>query len=65
MFGLFVAFKLFVRTKFGRKLFDRFQMKMPVLGPVVSKVAISRFTSSIVCWTPSMPRTDCSTPRTR
>ena len=47
MFGIFVVFKLFIRTKFGRKIFDRFQMKMPVLGPVVSKVAISRFTRTL------------------
>lgn len=42
--GIFITFKLFVRTRFGRKLFDRFKLKMPLLGPVISKVAISRFT---------------------
>ncbi len=47
IFAIFVVFKLFIRTKFGRKLFDRLQMKMPVLGPVVSKVAISRFTRTL------------------
>jgi len=44
---LVVAFSLCVRTKFGRKLFDRFKLKMPLLGPVVSKVAISRFTRTL------------------
>ncbi|MFN7139263.1 MAG: anti-CBASS protein Acb1 family protein, partial [Limisphaerales bacterium] len=44
LISVFVIFKVFVSTKFGRKLFDRFKLKMPVLGPVISKVAISRFT---------------------
>ena len=46
-FGMVVAFfismKIFISTKLGRRLFDRFKLKMPVLGPVISKVAISRF----------------------
>jgi type IV pilus assembly protein PilC len=48
---IFIAFvivlNLFVRTKFGRRLFDRFKLNMPVLGPVISKVAISRFTRTL------------------
>ncbi len=42
-----VIFNLFVRTKFGRMVWDKFKLKMPVLGPVVSKVAISRFTRTL------------------
>ncbi len=42
-----VFFMLFVRTKFGRHVFDKFKLKMPVIGPVVSKVAISRFTRTL------------------
>src|SRR5262245_20711880 len=34
-----VIFMLFVRTKFGRRIFDKVKLKMPVIGPVVSKVA--------------------------
>jgi len=45
--GFVIAFKLFVRTKFGRRIFDRFTMIVPVMGPVVSKVAISRFTRTL------------------
>jgi type IV pilus assembly protein PilC len=41
------AFLFFIRTRFGRKLFDRFKLSMPVLGPVISKVAISRFTRTL------------------
>src|SRR5437879_6271877 len=38
-----VLFVLFKKTKFGRRVWDKFKLKMPVIGPVVSKVAISRF----------------------
>lgn len=37
----------FVRTRFGRRIYDKFQMNMPGLGPVISKVAISRFTRTL------------------
>lgn len=43
----FILFKLFIKTKFGRKIFDRVQLHMPVLGPVISKVAIARFTRTL------------------
>ncbi len=42
-----IVFLIFIRTKFGRRAFDKVKMKMPVLGPVISKVAISRFTRTL------------------
>ncbi|MGZ4961706.1 MAG: type II secretion system F family protein [Limisphaerales bacterium] len=45
--ALVIMFNVFIRTKFGRKLFDRFKLNVPVLGPVISKVAISRFTRTL------------------
>ena len=42
-----VLFNVFIRTKMGRRLFDKFKLNMPVLGPVISKVAISRFTRTL------------------
>ena len=45
--GVFIAFKLFLRSKFGRRLFDRVKMHIPAIGPVISKVAISRFTRTL------------------
>ncbi len=45
--GIVVSFKLFVRTKFGARVFDRVQLIIPVFGPVISKVAISRFTRTL------------------
>jgi type IV pilus assembly protein PilC len=44
---LVIAFKLFLRTKFGRRVFDRVKLHFPVLGPVISKVAIARFTRTL------------------
>lgn len=43
----FIALKLIVRTKLGRRLFDKFKLIMPVLGPVITKVAIARFTRTL------------------
>lgn len=42
-----IAFLAFVRTRFGRRLFDRFKLSMPILGPVITKVAIARFTRTL------------------
>ena len=42
-----VLFMLFIRTKFGRYCWDKFQLKMPPIGSVVTKVAISRFTRTL------------------
>lgn len=41
------ALVAFTKTRFGRRLFDKFKLHMPVLGPVISKVAISRFTRTL------------------
>ena len=42
-----IAFMMFIKTKFGRHVFDKCKLKMPVVGPVVTKVAISRFTRTL------------------
>ena len=42
-----IGLVMFVRTRFGRRLFDKFKLNMPVLGSVISKVAISRFTRTL------------------
>ena len=42
-----ILFMLFNRTKFGRRLVDKVKLKMPGVGGVVSKVAISRFTRTL------------------
>ena len=42
-----IAFVLWKRTKGGRYVVDKVKLKMPVLGPVFSKVAISRFARTL------------------
>jgi len=42
-----IVFNLFIKTKFGRFAWDKFKLKVPIVGPVVSKVAISRFTRTL------------------
>jgi type IV pilus assembly protein PilC len=44
---VFVLFKLFIKTKFGRRVWDMTVLKVPPFGPVVTKVAISRFTRTL------------------
>ena len=43
----FVFLTFFKKTKFGRKVVDIIKLRMPALGPVVSKVAIARFTRTL------------------
>jgi type IV pilus assembly protein PilC len=42
-----ILFLLFIKTKFGRWLWDNFKLKVPVIGPVVRRVAISRFARTL------------------
>ncbi|MGA2174438.1 MAG: type II secretion system F family protein [Verrucomicrobiota bacterium] len=42
-----IAFNVVIRTKIGHKLWDKFKLTVPVIGPVVNKVAISRFTRTL------------------
>jgi type IV pilus assembly protein PilC len=42
-----VIFNLVIRTKFGRLVWDKFKLKVPAIGPVISKVAIARFSRTL------------------
>lgn len=42
-----VLFLLFIKTKFGRRIWDKTKLVMPPTGPVVTKVSISRFTRTL------------------
>jgi type IV pilus assembly protein PilC len=42
-----VLFLLAIKTKVGRLIWDKFKLKVPPFGTVVSKVAISRFTRTL------------------
>lgn len=45
--AVFFVFWLAIKTKWGRWLWDKLKLKFPILGPVISKVAISRFTRTL------------------
>ena len=45
--ALVFALMAFVRTRPGRRMFDKFKLNMPVIGEVLRKVAISRFTRTL------------------
>ncbi|HUD46663.1 MAG TPA: type II secretion system F family protein [Candidatus Baltobacteraceae bacterium] len=45
--GAVILFNVLIRIKLGRKLWDKFKLNVPALGPVVTKVAISRFTRTL------------------
>jgi type IV pilus assembly protein PilC len=47
MVGFIIVVTLILKTKLGRRLFDRLKLNVPGLGPVISKVAISRFTRTL------------------
>jgi type IV pilus assembly protein PilC len=45
--GLIVAYKLFVRQPNGRMTVDSFKLKMPLLGELIRKSSVSRFTRTL------------------
>lgn len=47
LFAIIVAFKMFVRTKFGKRLYDRFKLKVPVFGSLNHKIALARFSRTL------------------
>lgn len=47
VFFFWVAFKMFVRTRFGRRAWDRFKLKVPVFGKLNHKVALARFSRTL------------------
>ncbi|MFQ3548591.1 MAG: type II secretion system F family protein [Armatimonadota bacterium] len=42
-----IAFRAFVKTKFGRRSYDKFKLKIPVLGSLNHKVALARFSRTL------------------
>jgi type IV pilus assembly protein PilC len=45
--AFFILLNVVIRTRVGRRIFDKFKLKMPLVGPVINKVAISRFTRTM------------------
>ncbi len=47
MVGGFWALRTYIKTPTGRFRFDRFKLRLPVFGPLVQKVIISRFSRTL------------------
>jgi type IV pilus assembly protein PilC len=47
LIGLIVAYKFWVRNPNGRLTVDKFKLRMPLLGTLIRKSAISRFTRTL------------------
>lgn len=45
--GFVLAFRAFVRTRVGRRIYDRIKLKAPVFGPLNHKVALARFSRTL------------------
>lgn len=45
--GLIFAFKAFKKTEKGKFIWDRFKLKLPVFGTLVSKIALARFSRTL------------------
>jgi type IV pilus assembly protein PilC len=42
-----IAFKMFIRTRIGRRLYDRLKLKAPVFGKLNHKVCLARFSRTL------------------
>jgi len=47
LFALWIGAMVFVRSKYGRLLFDQFKLNMPVIGKILRASAISRFARTL------------------
>ena len=45
--ALFVAWRAWVGTESGRRQWDAFTLKLPVVGPLIRKIAVARFTRTL------------------
>jgi type IV pilus assembly protein PilC len=45
--GMVAAFIYFYRTPRGKKIVHRFMLSMPIIGPVLRKIAVARFTRTL------------------
>jgi type IV pilus assembly protein PilC len=44
---VWLGLKHYIGTEMGRVIFDRFKLKIPVIGPLLSKAALSRFAGTL------------------
>lgn len=47
LIALWIGFKAFIRTKTGKRIWDRFKLKAPVFGKLNHKIALARFSRTL------------------
>ncbi|MCL6518594.1 MAG: type II secretion system F family protein [Armatimonadetes bacterium] len=47
LLAFFAAFRLFVKTRVGRRIYDRIKLKAPVFGKLNHKICLSRFSRTL------------------
>jgi type IV pilus assembly protein PilC len=47
LLGIIIAYKLFVSTRFGRRVADRVKLKIPVFGKLHHKICMARFSRTL------------------
>ncbi|MEZ5163047.1 MAG: type II secretion system F family protein [Fimbriimonadaceae bacterium] len=47
LIAIYVGWKLFTSTRFGRRVADKIRLKMPVFGPLHHKVCLARFSRTM------------------
>ncbi len=45
--GIVMGFSLFTRSKSGRRIMHQFYLWLPIIGPVIRKIAVARFTRTL------------------
>lgn len=45
--GSLFLFRKFIKTKFGKRLFDRYKMKLPVFGKLSHNIGVARFSRTL------------------
>jgi type IV pilus assembly protein PilC len=47
LIAFLLVFRAFVRTKFGKRVYDRFKLKAPVFGKLNHRIALARFSRTL------------------
>lgn len=47
LFGAFTLFQRWLKTRHGRKAFDRFLLKIPILGELIKKIILTEFSRTL------------------
>ena len=43
VFGLIISIRLFLKTKYGQRVYDKYIMEVPAIGDLIKKTVVARF----------------------